>query len=174
LQAAVQLFGHLSPTTRKHHWPVNALIRATRLSLRRSQQPANGKPLASPQHPHAIRAILLAKATTTIFLCARASKPLAHRPSTVSRSISAWQHAGFLAARNSVLFIVLIFACVFLHEFGHILMAGRFGIETPEPLIRMINVIASVAATEARNLNHEVGRLADLPWHSILFRVARH
>src|SRR4029077_523257 len=42
--------------------------------------------------------------------------------------VSAWQQGGFPAARDSVLFIVLIFACVVLHEFGHILMARRFGI----------------------------------------------
>ena len=43
---------------------------------------------------------------------------------------SAWQKGGPSAARDSVLFIVLIFACVVLHEFGHILMARRFGIES--------------------------------------------
>src|SRR5450759_5615221 len=46
--------------------------------------------------------------------------------------VSAWQQGGLPAARDSVLFIVLIFACVVLHEFGHILMARRFGIETPD------------------------------------------
>ena len=44
--------------------------------------------------------------------------------------VSAWEKGGLPAARDSVLFIALIFACVVLHEFGHIVMARRFGIET--------------------------------------------
>jgi Zn-dependent protease len=42
--------------------------------------------------------------------------------------VSAWLKGGAPAARDSVLFIALIFGCVVLHEFGHILMARRFGI----------------------------------------------
>ena len=41
--------------------------------------------------------------------------------------VSAWLKGGAPAARDSVLFIALIFGCVVLHEFGHILMARRFG-----------------------------------------------
>ncbi len=44
---------------------------------------------------------------------------------------SAYQRGGLDAARDSVLFIVAIFACVVLHEFGHILTARRFGIVPP-------------------------------------------
>jgi Zn-dependent protease/CBS domain-containing protein len=56
--------------------------------------------------------------------------------------VSAWQQGGIPAARDSVLFIVLIFACVVLHEFGHILMARRFGIETPEVMLLPIGGVA--------------------------------
>jgi len=59
--------------------------------------------------------------------------------------ISAWQRGGFPAARNSVLFIVLIFACVLLHEFGHILMARRFGIETPDVILLPIGGVARIS-----------------------------
>jgi Zn-dependent protease/CBS domain-containing protein len=59
-------------------------------------------------------------------------------------AISAWQQGGFPAARNSVLFIILIFACVVLHEFGHILMARRFGIETPDVILLPIGGVARV------------------------------
>lgn len=58
--------------------------------------------------------------------------------------ISAWQQGGFPAARNSVLFIILIFACVVLHEFGHILMARRYGIETPDVILLPIGGVARV------------------------------
>ncbi|HXW71288.1 MAG TPA: site-2 protease family protein [Methylocella sp.] len=55
---------------------------------------------------------------------------------------SAWQQGGIPAARDSILFIVLIFVCVVLHEFGHILMARRFGIETPEVILLPIGGVA--------------------------------
>lgn len=56
--------------------------------------------------------------------------------------VSAWQQGGIPAARDSVLFIVLIFACVVLHEFGHIVMARRFGIETPDVILLPIGGVA--------------------------------
>ncbi|WOJ90413.1 site-2 protease family protein [Methylocapsa polymorpha] len=56
--------------------------------------------------------------------------------------VSAWLKGGAPAARDSVLFIALIFGCVVLHEFGHILMARRFGIETPEVILLPIGGVA--------------------------------
>src|ERR1700719_1702191 len=55
---------------------------------------------------------------------------------------SAWQQGGIPAARDSLLVIVLMFACVVLHEFGHILMARRFGIETPDVILLPIGGVA--------------------------------
>src|ERR1700730_11691517 len=49
--------------------------------------------------------------------------------------VSAWEKGGLPAARDSVLFIALIFTCVVLHEFGHILVTRRVGIETPDVLL---------------------------------------
>jgi Zn-dependent protease/predicted transcriptional regulator len=56
--------------------------------------------------------------------------------------VSAWQRGGLPAARDSVFFIALLFTCVVLHEFGHILMARRFGIETPEVILLPIGGVA--------------------------------
>jgi Zn-dependent protease/CBS domain-containing protein len=59
--------------------------------------------------------------------------------------VAAWQKGGAPAARESLLFIVLLFACVVLHEFGHILMARRFGIETPDVILLPIGGVARMA-----------------------------
>src|SRR3984893_2086176 len=56
--------------------------------------------------------------------------------------VSAWLKGGAPAARDSMLFIALIFGCVVLHEFGHILMARRFGIETPDVILLPIGGVA--------------------------------
>src|ERR1700744_2598578 len=57
---------------------------------------------------------------------------------------SAWRQGGPIAARDSIIFIVLLFVCVVLHEFGHILAARRFGIGTPEVTLLPIGGVASM------------------------------
>ena len=54
------------------------------------------------------------------------------------------QSHGSAAARDTILFIALIFACVVLHEFGHIFVARRFGIATPQVTLFPIGGIASM------------------------------
>ena len=51
---------------------------------------------------------------------------------------------GPAAALSSVAFILLVFGCVTLHEFGHILMARRFGVKTPEVILSPIGGIANM------------------------------
>jgi Zn-dependent protease len=58
--------------------------------------------------------------------------------------VSAWRQGGPSAAAQSVIFIALLFLCVTLHEFGHILMAKRFGIETREVTLLPIGGVASL------------------------------
>jgi len=55
-----------------------------------------------------------------------------------------WRSGGREAAIEGVLYIVLIFACVLAHEFGHIFAARRYGIRTPEVTLSPIGGVASL------------------------------
>jgi len=57
---------------------------------------------------------------------------------------AAYQRGGAVAARDSVLFIVAIFVCVVLHEFGHILTARRYGIVSPVITLLPIGGVADM------------------------------
>jgi len=73
---------------------------------------------------------------------------------------AAWQRGGPVAARDSVLFIVAIFACVVLHEFGHILTARRFGIVSPSVTLLPIGGVA------------DVDKMPDKPYQELLIALA--
>src|SRR5262245_50553852 len=45
-------------------------------------------------------------------------------------------------AVNSLVFMILLFACVVAHEFGHILTARAFGVETPDVTLLPIGGVA--------------------------------
>ena len=51
---------------------------------------------------------------------------------------------GATAAWNSLVFIVLLFACVLLHEFGHIFTARAFGVTTPYVTLLPIGGVAQL------------------------------
>lgn len=61
--------------------------------------------------------------------------------------MSAYGRGGPEAAVDSVLFISAIFLCIALHEFGHILTARRFGIESPEVTLLPIGGVADMEST---------------------------
>jgi Zn-dependent protease len=55
-----------------------------------------------------------------------------------------WMQGGARAAVYGIAFIVILFACVVLHEFGHIFAAGRYGIKTPDITLLPIGGVASL------------------------------
>jgi Zn-dependent protease len=67
---------------------------------------------------------------------------------------------GPAAAIDSLVFIVLVFLCVTLHEFGHIAMARRFGIRTPQVVLTPIGGIANLE------------RMPDKPREELLVAIA--
>src|SRR5215207_2495438 len=57
---------------------------------------------------------------------------------------SYWRLGGREAAFEGVLFMILLFACVLAHEFGHIFAARRYGIRTPDVTLWPIGGVASL------------------------------
>ncbi len=57
---------------------------------------------------------------------------------------SALFQEGAAAAWRSILFVFLLFVCVTLHEFGHIVAARRYGVHTPEVTLLPIGGVASL------------------------------
>jgi Zn-dependent protease len=56
----------------------------------------------------------------------------------------AWRSGGPQVAVSTVLFIVLLFVCVVLHEFGHVFAARGYGIRTSDVTLLPIGGIASL------------------------------
>jgi len=53
-----------------------------------------------------------------------------------------YTQGGPAGALTSVLSLLALFACILLHEFGHILMARRFGVRTPDVILLPIGGVA--------------------------------
>ena len=75
-------------------------------------------------------------------------------------AISDYRSGGFEAAKSSVVFVLLIFACVVAHEFGHILTARKFGVKTPEVTLLPIGGVANME------------RIPEDPWQELLVAIA--
>lgn len=71
-----------------------------------------------------------------------------------------YQRAGPDAAIGATLFLLAVFLCIVLHEFGHILMARRFGVRTPDVILLPIGGVARLE------------RIPDEPRQELLIAIA--
>src|SRR5579872_467144 len=67
---------------------------------------------------------------------------------------------GQQAAWGGLLFMVLLFGCVLLHEFGHIFTARGFGVTTPDVILLPIGGVARLE------------RIPEEPWEEFLIAIA--
>src|SRR5688500_16704569 len=57
-------------------------------------------------------------------------------------AVGGYQEAGTAGAIAAAVWILAVFACILLHEFGHIFMARRFGVRTPDVILLPIGGVA--------------------------------
>src|SRR4029077_5911714 len=67
---------------------------------------------------------------------------------------------GAAGAWSGLIFMVLLFLCVLLHEFGHIFTARRFGVMTPDVILLPIGGVA------------RLGRIPEKPSEEFLIAIA--
>ena len=59
--------------------------------------------------------------------------------------VASWASGGAAAAWDGLAFMLLLFACVLAHEFGHIFTARAFGVPTPDVTLLPIGGVARLA-----------------------------
>ena len=71
-----------------------------------------------------------------------------------------YREGGAPAAISGIVFILLIFLCVILHEFGHAMAAKVFGIQTPDITLLPIGGVARLQ------------RMPEKPWQELIVAIA--
>src|ERR1700758_1830922 len=74
--------------------------------------------------------------------------------------VASYVSGGAEAAWGGLLFMLLLFLCVLLHEFGHIFTARAFGVETPDVILLPIGGVARLE------------RIPEEPWEEFLIAIA--
>jgi Zn-dependent protease/CBS domain-containing protein len=73
---------------------------------------------------------------------------------------ASWASGGPDAAWQGLIFMLLLFACVVAHEFGHIFTARAFGVSTPDVVLLPIGGVARLE------------RIPEAPWEEFLVAIA--
>src|SRR5579884_1515228 len=73
---------------------------------------------------------------------------------------ASYAQAGAASAWDSLLYMLLLFLCVLLHEFGHIFTARAFGVTTPYVTLLPIGGVA------------QLERIPEQPWEEFLVAIA--
>jgi stage IV sporulation protein FB len=74
--------------------------------------------------------------------------------------VASWVAGGPESAWQALAFMLLLFACVVAHEFGHIFTARAFGVTTPDVVLLPIGGVARLA------------RIPEEPWQEFLIAIA--
>jgi Zn-dependent protease/CBS domain-containing protein len=75
-------------------------------------------------------------------------------------AVGGYNEGGTSGATAATLFLIAMFGCILLHEFGHILMARRYGVRTPDVLLLPIGGVARLE------------RIPDVPRQELLIALA--
>ncbi len=90
-------------------------------------------------------------------------------------AIADYAQGGAQAAIQGVAFVVLVFICVMLHEFGHVVAARRYGVQTPDITLLPIGGVARLMRIPERPSQELViavaGPLVNLVIAGVLYLV---